>query len=49
MGKLGRLSPKEVFTVLFAVVTCDEKEPDAFKFGDLHVFGMVLHTAQVNA
>lgn len=35
--------------VLFSVVVCGEKGPDAFKFDDLQVFGMALPTAQVNA
>lgn len=47
--KSGCLSPKAVFAVLFAVVVCGEKEPDAFKFGNLPVVGMGLCTAQVNA
>lgn len=41
--------PKGSICCVFAVVVCGEKEPDAFEFGDLNIFGMALPTAQVNA
>lgn len=37
--KLWSLSPKGLFTVLFAIVLYGEKEPDALKLGDYAFLG----------